>query len=208
MDNLIKHIWFDFSETIASLQKERHDQLRYETYSAVIGKEVSPELIQEYELLYEQHKHSNAAIFRSLGKESGFWSDRVNSVPSSELYILAEQNIPEILQKLAERLPISVFSNIRLENVLPDLEIKTQWFTHILSSADVNNPKPALDGFYKMVELSNLPANQILYIGDNVEKDVLPAKAVGAKAGLIYSFSDRADYNFKDFGDVLKIITE
>lgn len=205
--NEIKYIWFDFSETIASLRKERHDRLRYESYAEVIGQAVTPELKKEYEELYEQYKHSNAAIFRSLGMESDYWSKRINSIEPDKLYTLAEPDIPKVLENLSSKLPISIFSNIRLENVLPALGIQNKWFTHILSSADVKEPKPALDGFYKMVELSQIPAEYILYIGDNVEKDVLPAKAVGVKAGLIFSSSDKADYNFNSFKDIETILS-
>ncbi len=205
MDN-IRHIWFDFSETIASLREERHNRLRYETYAEITGKEITPELIKEYEELYEQNKHSNAAIFRSLGKDSGFWSGRVNAVKAEELYTLAEPDIPEILETLSAKLPISIFSNIQLNNVLPALGIKTQWFTHILSSVELKQPKPALDGFYKMIELSKLPPEQILYIGDNVGKDVLPAQAAKIKAGLMFSDSDQADYCFSNFKEIERIL--
>jgi hypothetical protein len=109
----IKHIWFDFSETIAFLKKERHDRLRYETYSEIVGKPISDELIVEYENLYKKHNHSNAAIFRSLGQTSNFWSERVNSVESSELYELADKNIPNVLEKIRKFVPISIFSNMR-----------------------------------------------------------------------------------------------
>ncbi|OGN29368.1 MAG: hypothetical protein A3A33_01160 [Candidatus Yanofskybacteria bacterium RIFCSPLOWO2_01_FULL_49_25] len=203
---MIKHIWFDFSETIAFLKKERHDRLRYETYSQVVGKPVGDELIAEYEDLYKKYNHSNAAIFRSLGKSSSFWSESVNSLDPSELYELADKNIPDILQKIRTLVPISIFSNIQLEKILTSLNIDPEWFTHVMSAGMVKEPKPALDGFYKMIELSGLPADEILYIGDDVGKDVLPAKKVGVKAGLIWEESGQADYCFKNFQEILDLV--
>ena len=111
---IIKHIWFDFSETIAYLKKDRHRRLRYETYSQVVGKPLNDELIAEYEQLYKKFDHSNAAVFHSLGQSSNFWSERVNSVPPGELYELAEKNIPSLLQEIKKLVPISIFSNIQL----------------------------------------------------------------------------------------------
>lgn len=203
--NTIKHIWFDFSETIAFLKKERHDQLRYETYSQLIGKPVNKELVAEYENLYKKFNHSNAAIFRSLGQASNFWSERVNAIEPSELYKLASKNVPEILKKVKEFVPISLFSNIELEKILTALDINPKWFMHIISAGMVKEPKPALDGFYKMVELSGIPAQEILYIGDDVGKDIKPGKQVGVKTGLMWKKSDEADYSFEKFEEILNI---
>ena len=90
--------------------------------------------------------------------------------------------------------------------MLPSLGIDVSFFTHIISSGMFKKPKPALDGFYKLVELSKLPAKEILYIGDSVGKDILPAKQVGIKTGLMWKQSDEADYSFGSFKDILEII--
>ncbi len=203
--NHIKHIWFDFSDTMAFLNKEAHDNLRYETYASVINKGVTPELISEYEALYQKNNKSNAAIFRSLGKSAGYWSSVVNQVDPNKLYKLADANIPFILKEIKNIVPISIFSNIELERILPALGIDLSLFTHILSSAQLKEPKPALEGFYKVIELSHLPGVEILYIGDDVGKDVLPAKKVGLKTGLMWAISDQADYSFESFKDVLEM---
>lgn len=203
--NNIKYIWFDFSETIAFLKKERFDRLRYETYAEVIGKPVNKDLIIDYENLYEKFNHSNAAIFRSLGQSSNFWSECVNSIKPSELYELANKNVPDVLKKVKESVPISLFSNIQLRKILTALNINPKWFTYIISAGMVKEPKPALDGFYKMVELSQIPAKEILYIGDDVEKDVKPAKQVGIQTGLMWKKSNEADYSFEKFADILNI---
>jgi len=206
--NIIKHVWFDFSETIAFLKKERHDRLRYESYSQVVKRPIDKELINEYENLYVKYNHSNAAIFRSLGLSSNYWSERVNSIDPSELYQLADSAIPEVLGKIRKLVPISLFSNIQLGKILTALNLNPTWFTHVISAGMVKEPKPALDGFYKMIELSGLPAKEILYIGDDVEKDVRPAKQVGIRAGLVWKKLDEADYSFEKFEDILDIFSE
>ncbi len=203
--HMIKHVWFDFSDTIGFINKEEHDKLRYNSYAEVTGKKLSPELIQEFEELYQKHERSNSAIFRSLGQSSNFWSEKVNSIDPSKFYKLADESIPAILDKLRKIVPISIFSNIQLGNVLPGLGVHFEWFTHILSSGMVKEPKPALDGFYKIVELSKLPENEILYIGDDVGKDILPAKKVGIKTGLLWKKSEDADYCFEKFEDIFTI---
>jgi FMN phosphatase YigB (HAD superfamily) len=203
---MIKHIWFDFSETIALLNKEVHNQLRYQSYAAVIGKPVSETLITEFEELYKKYNHSNAAIFRSLGLPSGYWSDKINSIDPAQFYRLADKTIPDALKKIKSIAPISLFSNIQLGQVLPVLGIDPSWFSNILSSGMLKEPKPALEGFYKMIELSHLPPSEIMYVGDHVGKDVLPAKQVGIITGLMWNKSPEADYCFENFNAILKVI--
>ena len=45
----IKHLWFDFSDTISRVNRDEHNKLRYETYAKAVGKPVTPTLIQEFE---------------------------------------------------------------------------------------------------------------------------------------------------------------
>src|SRR3989344_7805247 len=203
---MIKHIWFDFSDTLVSVNKDSHSRLRYETYAKVVKKPVTPELVNEYEKLYEENKHSNSAVFKSLGMLPGFWSGLVNAINPKTFYNLTDPNIPEVLEQMGKVLPISIFSNINLGNIMPVLNINPRWFTHILSASMVGNPKPALDGFYKIIELSAVSPSEILYIGDNVGKDVIPAKTVGIKTGVVFAESKEADYFFKDFKDILEFV--
>ena len=91
---------------------------------------------------------------------------------------------------------------------MPALGIKLSWFVHILSASMLKEPKPALEGFYKMIELTGLPADEILYIGDHVEKDVRPAKRVGMRAGIVWKTSDEADFSFKTFDEILVFLQQ
>lgn len=203
---MIKHLWFDFSNTLARVNDEAHDRLCYKVYSEVTGKPIDDKLVSEYKGLYSRFGHSNAAIFHSLGCPPGFWSDKVNAVDPSEIYQLMDPQEPKAIEEISKRLPVSIFSNIQVGKVLAALGIPAELFTHTLSSSMVKEPKPALDGFRKMVELSGMPAKEILYVGDDLYKDVRPAKQVGIKAGIIWSSSGEADYSFKNFEGVLDLV--
>ncbi|MES2135361.1 MAG: HAD family hydrolase [Patescibacteria group bacterium] len=203
----IKHIWFDFSETIVRLDKPAHAKLRYGSYADVVGKPVTPELIEEYESLFEKHK-SHSAIFASLGLPDGYWSERYASADPESLLKLANPNIPDVLQRLREIVPISIFSNVQADKFFPALGIDSAWFTHLLGPQEVKNPKPALDGFHLMIQLSNLPAENILFVGDSVEKELKPAKSLGLQTALMWKSSPDADYCFQDFEDILTLVAK
>ena len=57
-----------------------------------------------------------------------------------------------------------------------------------------------------MIEKSSLKAENILYVGDRVKLDIVPANKVGIQSGLIYGESELADYNFENFSDILSIM--
>lgn len=201
----VKHIWFDFSQTIAFENTEMHDQMKYETYASVVGKPVSQELKDEYEALYREKK-SNSGVFTSLGLDSGFWSKHYSAADPKLLLRLADPQIPEVLQKLREKVPISMWSNIHAEKILPALDIDPKWFTHFLSPNEVKKPKPALDGFRLVIEKSNLPPENILFVGDSVEKEMLPAKSLGIQTCLMWKIAPEPDYSFTSFDELLTLV--
>jgi HAD superfamily hydrolase (TIGR01549 family) len=202
----IKHVWFDFSETIAARDDERHSNIKYATFADLKGEEQNIELEKEYDELFIKYGHSNSNVFaQEFGKGADFWPDAIAKEASNGLYSLAEKSVPKVLHDLSHIVPVSVFSNIDSEKIMESLGINLSIFDHILSSAELVHPKPHEEGYLKMIELSGLPANEILYIGDIEEKDVIPAKRVGLKTGIIYNHSDNANYNFNNFQEILKL---
>ncbi len=93
-----------------------------------------------------------------------------------------------------------------MDKILPALGISLDWFTHVLGPDRIKKPKPAQDGFIKMIELSKVEPKNILYVGDDVHKDLVPAKQVGIITGLLWSESVEADFCFKDFSAILHFI--
>ena len=186
-----------------------HDDLRYKTYASVVGREVDDALIDEYEKLYKK-SGSNSAAFTSLGMPSDFWMQYFDQIDQTRYY----EPIPDIyetLDKLRQIVPISLFTNARLANAqktLSVVKIDANWFTHILCGDDIQNRKPALDGFHLMIEKSGIPAGQILYVGDRVDVDVKPAKAVGMLSCLVYSRAAEADFCFSSFSGILELFKD
>lgn len=206
----IQHVWFDMDGTLTVHTDEYnkvHNDLRYTTYASVVGREVNDSLISEYEQLYNKYG-SNSAVFTSLGKPSDFWMQYFDQIDQTRYYE-PTPDIYETLDRLSQTVPISLFTNAKLANAqktLSVVKVNADWFTHILSGDDVQNRKPALDGFHLIVEKSGVPAKDILYVGDRVSVDIEPAKAVGMKTCLVYSGSVLADFSFKSFRQLLTIV--
>lgn len=201
----IRHIWFDFSETVVAFDKGVHDALVYETYAKIKGKSVDDALKAEWKELRSKYA-SYSATFVALGKAADFWSSRINSVDPAVMTSLKDPEAPEIFQKLRALMPISIWSNIETERILEAHGIDPDWFANILGPGEVKNPKPALDGFELLIKRSGLHPEDILFVGDSVEKEILPAKSLGIQAGIIWSDAPEADYRFGSFRDILNLV--
>lgn len=205
----IKHVWFDMDGTLGVHTPEydkAHNKLRYATYSEVVKKPVTTELIEEYEAIYKR-EGTNSAVFRSLGLPSHYWMDRFDKLDKSLYY----RPIPAVygtLEKLKDIVPISLFTNdsvMGTEKTLKVIAVEKEWFTHIITGDMVKERKPNLEGYNLVITKTEIPENDILYVGDRVKADVLPARAVGMQTCLVWSKSEEADYSFEKFEDLLSL---
>ncbi len=206
---MIKHIWFDVEGTLTIRSDEfnkAHNLLRYKTFAEVLGKPLSKELKQEYEDLYAKYG-SNSAVFRSLGYSSDFWQRHFNTLDKKKYYAPVKI-ICTTLEKLKEKVQISIFTNLKpddVENTLKLINVDKDWFKFIITGDDIKERKPALDGFYSMIKCSGLHPEEILYVGDRVKVDILPAKEAGMKTCLVWNKSSEADFSFEDFEHILSL---
>ncbi len=206
---MIKYVWFDLEETLTVRNAEFQkvwNTLRYKTYSEATNKPVTPELMEEYEQKIKQHG-SNSAVFVSLGLPSDHWHKHYATLDKKKHY-RPDDKITATLQELKQRMPISLFTNVKKEETLKILGavgLPTEWFTNILTGDDIPTRKPSLDGFKEMIKRSELGADELIYVGDRVNVDIVPAKRVGMHTCLVGSTSPEAEYSFEKFEDILTI---
>lgn len=206
----IKHIWFDFAGVIyeeSTEFKKAHDDFLVYTYAKL--KDIKDSEIAEKEVdQLRQQYGSNSAIFRSLGQLSDFWMKKLDSFNFS-MFLDPNLEISNALKELKNVIPISLFTNFvkyRIDSLLSHLDIPKGYFTYIIAGDDIKERKPALDGFYAMIDRSKLPPGQLLYVGDRVDVDIKPAKKVGMKTCLIYSNSEQADFCVSNLNELLDLI--
>ncbi len=207
--NTIKHVWFDFAGTLYKETAEfhkAHDTLRIQTYAELQKIDDLEVAEKEFLDLYTQHG-SNSAVFRSLGQSADYWMKALDGFEFTEL-LVPDEEVSKTLVALSKVVPVSLFTNFvthRVIFLLDHLHISKSVFTHILTGDQIAEKKPALDGFYEMVRLSELRPEEILYVGDRVDADIKPAKQLGIKTALLYQDSDEADYRFEQLSDALRL---
>lgn len=95
-----------------------------------------------------------------------------------------------VIARLAEMYPLVLVSNFygNIETILSDFDL--QYFKHIVESAVVGIRKPdprifqlGVDALRKVTGKSDkeLPASNILVVGDSFSKDIVPANEIGCK---------------------------
>ncbi len=88
----------------------------------------------------------------------------------------------------------------------------THYFDFVVTLDDTGKLKPSKLPFKKALKELKFNPNEILFVGDNPERDILGAKKVGMKTCLakygqkFFSKKVKADYEIKDVNELLKII--
>ncbi len=99
-------------------------------------------------------------------------------------------------------------SDGRLDRRMQQIGIRDR-FSFLIDSGDVGVSKPDARIFEAALELAQLPPDEVIYIGDYYEVDVVGARGVGMHAALFdpYGAYDDADCAMmKRFADVLDIV--
>ena len=209
---MIRHVCWDLDGTLyrptPQLEKELN-ALRLKLYAELTNKPENNATWQEYQALYNK-LNSHSAIFASLGKPKEYWHSHRNKLKVIT-YLESEKRTVEMFQEFSK---LNVTHGIFTDNMLSEtkkileaMEIPLSIFKYILTIEQVGRPKPNLGGFRKVVELSGVKPSEILFVGDRIHTDIIPAKAVGMQTALVWSDESKteADYTFPHVADVLEI---
>ncbi len=209
---MIKHICWDLDGTLYRPSEELERQLnalRLKLYAELTGKPENDKTWKEYHALYAE-LNSHSAIFASLGKPKEYWHSHRNKLKVTT-YLESEKRTVEMFKQFSKlNATHGIFTDNMLDEtkkILTTMEIPLSIFKYILTIEQVGRPKPNLGGFKKVVELSGVKAEEILFVGDRIHTDILPAKAVGMQTALVWSDESKteADYTFAHVADVLEI---
>jgi putative hydrolase of the HAD superfamily len=103
----------------------------------------------------------------------------------------------KILEKLAQHYKLGIISNFsgNLAVILEEFSLR-QYFDFILDSFHVGLSKPNSEIFKLAIQKCDVASSLICFVGDNIDRDIIPAKALEMKTVLI---SPTTDANQADF---------
>ncbi len=197
-----KYLVFDAANTLI------HKPKVWEVWENVLAN--NGEIIDPYELR-KVHKLISESIRFPDRTSAQFYKDfnakvlyAFGIVPGDQLLeelFLSLKNLPweafEDVEHLSEiQLPLIVASNFRseLEGILGSLvSVK---FQELIVSENIGHRKPEKEFYQHLIDKLGVPPQDLIYIGDSLELDVVPASQLGIRSFLI----DREGFypNFKN----------
>ena len=202
-----KHIWFDLEGTL--LKNPAYDvaveDFAYQLYLLETGKQQITDTKKEFDALLKHHVRKSL-IFVALGKSKKFYAEAFATQFPFQNYVTEDTDVQAVISFLKQKkIALGVYTSLPrapLVTILGLLGLDPSEFT-LLSGDDVKNAKPDPEGFEKIVQLCGVSAEQIMFVGDSEQKDIIPAKSVGLKTILVRGISSLADYCAADFKELL-----
>jgi putative hydrolase of the HAD superfamily len=103
--------------------------------------------------------------------------------------------VADVLEKIRRHFQLAVVSNFdgRLRMILEQLGI-SKFFTHVFVSSEIGADKPDPEIFRRALKFIHLPADQVLHVGDDPNRDWKAARS----AGLAVFELDRKKNSLRD----------
>jgi HAD superfamily hydrolase (TIGR01509 family) len=124
----------------------------------------------------------------------------------TEIQSLYLKRNKKILEQLNGQYQLGIISNFsgNLETILKEFSLSAH-FSFVLDSYHVGSCKPNPAIFNLAVEKCSSTSKEICFVGDNLEKDIAPAKALGMKTILISPtrLKCEADYTLTSLEELL-----
>ena len=150
--------------------------------------------------------------FRTLIDKYGFKEVAPYRTELEKLY----KDAPAVIKALSQKYELGIIAN-QLDGLKERLEAfdLLQYFKYIISSWDVKIMKPDIRIFEYALDKANCTPQEACMIGDRLDNDILPAKALGIKTVWIkqgfgalqkpLSKSEEPDYTISSLSELLKI---
>lgn len=218
---MIKGILFDLDNTLIDFMKMK-DQCTRASIDAMLKAGLNMSYKEAYDGLfkvYEEHGIENPKFFQEFLKKATNKIDykilsagiiAYRKIKTGQL--IPYPNVEETLKKLKK-------NNIKLGIVSDAPKLKAwlrltamnlvDYFDIILGYEDTGKLKPSAEPFKKALKKLELEPEEVLFVGDNPQRDILGAKKVGMKTvlaeyGQIFE-GKNADYKIKNIKELLKI---
>lgn len=150
--------------------------------------------------------------FRTLIDKYGFKEVALYRTELEKLY----KDAPAVIKGLSQKYELGIIAN-QLDGLIERLEAfdLLQYFKYIISSWDVKIMKPDIRIFEYALDKANCTPQEACMIGDRLDNDILPAKALGMKTVWIkqgfgalqkpLSKSEEPDYTINNLTELVKI---
>lgn len=213
----LKAVFFDAVGTLFRLTKTVGDHYAY--VGREVGLDLDPQALEPaFHATWKQMPQRAAIDGPRENDDKGWWRELVDLVLDQVAPSLGEfdrdnffeiayehfaeagvwklyPEVPAVLEKLQPRFQLAAVSNFdgRLRFILEHLGI-SKYFGHVFVSSELGADKPDPEIYRRTVKLMNLKPNEVLHVGDDLQRDWEAASA----AGLAIFRLDRPKNSLRD----------
>ena len=203
---MVKWIFFDVGSTLVD-ETEAYDHRAREMIAGtnIIFREFDDVRIS----LARQGLDGNSAAIKHFGLTKTPWHSE-DEVPYSD----AHSTLAALVDK-GYKLGIIANQKLGTEERLESWGLR-QYFEVIAASAEIRYAKPDKEIFEKALELAKCTAAESVMVGDRLDNDIIPAKAIGMKTVWVKNglaqYQDAelgegvADYQIGSLSELLRIL--
>lgn len=215
---MIRAIIYDLDDTLFPEEAFRVSGFRF--VAKYLTKEGVPVSLEDLLLLYKEYPRS---CFDELVKKYSITQTPLELLSLYKEHIPTISPYPEVTQVLEELHTtytlgvISDYDHETQQRKLTALGIEL-YFTHVIFTDAIGTKKPETLAFEKMKELMGCENGEIVYVGDNEEKDFIGARASGyhtvkyLSQGVYQKVQgeqkQKADFEMSDHREIFSILTE
>ena len=148
-------------------------------------------------------------IFRgtSLAEQAQVYRKHIDYTPFIKDMVM-EPGLKDLLKILKPRYGLAVATN-RSDTIGKVLESNglTGFFDIVVSSLDVQNPKPHPESIYRILDFFHLPKEQCLYVGDSMV-DWQTARAAGVTLVAYQNHTLETPWQVKNLLEIMEILDD
>ena len=203
---MIKWIFFDIGSTLIDETEAYNHRVR----DIIVGTNISFEEFDDVRIaLAKQGLDGNSAAIKRLGLSKTPWHSE-DEVPYPDAH-----NTLAALRDKGYRLGIIANQKLGTAERLASWGLR-QYFDVIAASAELGYAKPDKKIFEKAFELAGCIAEESVMVGDRLDNDIIPAKAIGMKTVCVKNGLAQyqgavlgkgvADYQIGSLAELLRIL--
>ncbi|HLF54753.1 MAG TPA: HAD family hydrolase [Candidatus Nanoarchaeia archaeon] len=184
----ISHVWFDCDDTMYVQPPELKAEIR-RTICTEIALRTSrslEEITQEYPARLHEFR-TNTLAMGSYGIPKPEAQEIYNR-PDIPSYVKPDPRLADMIKQIKDLgILVSVFTNNKrstLIGILRNLGLNIDDFRRLMTAEEVE-PKPSEEGYKEIVECSDVALRELMFVGDRMEADIIPARKHGMNTFLI-----------------------
>lgn len=187
-DQVIKWIFFDVGSTLVD-ETEAYD---HRVRDIIVGTDITFQEFDDMRIaLAHQGLDGNSAAIKHFGLTKTPWHSE-DEVP----YPDAKSTLAALIQ-MGYKLGIIANQKLGTAERLENWGLR-QYFDVIVSSAEIGYAKPDKRIFEKALEMAGCTARESVMVGDRLDNDMIPAKALGMRT--VWIKNGLAQYQSEELG--------